>query len=573
LLLVVLGLVVWRLRTVQARGGRDMVVRRVWSGPDADRFGSVSRDGRLLAYVDPGSGNLVVHSLQTGGAHQLTHKPLGASQGNAEIPLLSPDGRYVAYAWRGLGPNALHVIDTDGKNDRVILQSDEIPAIQTKDWTPDGQQVAAVFRHRDGNHSLGLVAVRDGAIRTLARLGQRIPVSAYVSPDGRYLAYDLPAESGPSRRNIYSMNLASGGVVALVDHPSNDLVLGWAPDGRSVLFASDRTGTVDAWAVPVAEGRAAAEPFLVRKDTGRVWPMGFTAAGAYYYGLQTGLSDVYEADVDQTGRVVGPARPVAPQGMGANRLPGWSHDGSRLAYVSQPAPMHRLSEVRLMIRTQGTDQVVRPDLWHVEGASWSADGRYILVSGSDQQYNAGVYRVDIATGAATALVQSADVTRVFKEAVLLADGETLLYRAQEWGAEPAPLTRRDGRGRETILALSVYRFSISPDGRRIAYSSFDEKSEFIRVMPLEGGASQELLRQARGGRIRSLAWMPNGKTLLFSRKGALWALPASGGEPQKLELSGEDLRDVRVHPSGRKIAFTAGVGRGELWVMENVLRR
>ena len=29
----------------------------------------------------------------------------------------------------------------------------------------------------------------------------------------------------------------------LVEHPANDIVLGWAPDGKWVLFTSDRADT------------------------------------------------------------------------------------------------------------------------------------------------------------------------------------------------------------------------------------------------------------------------------------------------------------------------------------------
>jgi hypothetical protein len=36
-------------------------------------------------------------------------------------------------------------------------------------------------------------------------------------------------------------------------------------------------------------------------------------------------------------------------------------------------------------------------------------------------------------------------------------------------------------------------------------------------------------------------------------------------------LTIEGLRDVSIHPDGRRIAFNAGFKRGEQWVMENLL--
>jgi hypothetical protein len=54
-------------------------------------------------------------------------------------------------------------------------------------------------------------------------------------------------------------------------------------------------------------------------------------------------------------------------------------------------------------------------------------------------------------------------------------------------------------------------------------------------------------------------------------KTELWRIPLQGGEPQKLDLTAEKMREIRVHPDGRHIAFTAGQDKQEVWVMENFL--
>jgi Tol biopolymer transport system component len=56
-----------------------------------------------------------------------------------------------------------------------------------------------------------------------------------------------------------------------------------------------------------------------------------------------------------------------------------------------------------------------------------------------------------------------------------------------------------------------------------------------------------------------------------SSKTELWSISVQGGEPRKLELTAENMRDLSVHPDGRHIAFTAGRDRSEVWVMENFL--
>jgi tricorn protease len=56
--------------------------------------------------------------------------------------------------------------------------------------------------------------------------------------------------------DIYLMPVEGGREVPLVSHPENDYPLGWTPDGKRVLFASDRAGTIGVWMIQVANGKA-----------------------------------------------------------------------------------------------------------------------------------------------------------------------------------------------------------------------------------------------------------------------------------------------------------------------------
>src|SRR5262250_2016647 len=64
-----------------ASGSSEMVVRRVWAGPDVNGQGSVSPDGRYLSYADPTTGNLALRDLLTGKMRYLTNNT--ESGGNA----------------------------------------------------------------------------------------------------------------------------------------------------------------------------------------------------------------------------------------------------------------------------------------------------------------------------------------------------------------------------------------------------------------------------------------------------------------------------------------------------------
>ena len=71
------------------------------------------------------------------------------------------------------------------------------------------------------------------------------------------------------------------------------------------------------------------------------------------------------------------------------------------------------------------------------------------------------------------------------------------------------------------------------------------------------------------GQISSIAWSRDGRVLLFARRDELWRVAVAGGAAQKVASVAPNLHELRLHPDGRRIAFTAGVHHGEVWVMEN----
>ena len=78
---------------------------------------------------------------------------------------------------------------------------------------------------------------------------------------------------------------------------------------------------------------------MVKPDMGRISPMGFTRRGSYYYGLRTGMNDVYVATLDlATGKLLAPPTKATQRFVGSNHGPAWSPDGKYLAYISQRGP-------------------------------------------------------------------------------------------------------------------------------------------------------------------------------------------------------------------------------------------
>ena len=51
----------------------------------------------------------------------------------------------------------------------------------------------------------------------------------------------------------------------------------------------------------------------------------------------------------------------------------------------------------------------------------------------------------------------------------------------------------------------------------------------------------------------------------------VWRVAAEGGEPERLELTVDEMWWLRVHPDGRRVATGAMKGTIEVWALENFL--
>jgi len=574
-----------------ALGGQDtaMRVRQVWAGPQDDLLGAPTRDGRYLTCQDWPSENVAVRDLATGQKRMLTSK----AKGSLEFAMLSqpsPDGKEVAYSWYNAEDfYDLRIVGIGGSNPRVLLTGRELKEVDPYDWSPDGKNVLAVFIRRDTTCQLALVSALDGSVRILKTFDRGWPGRARFSPDGRYVAYHLAQQPGSTARDVGVFAVDGSRETVVVRHPADDVLFDWTPDGKGLLFGSDRSGTMGAWWIQVADGQPVGTPELVKPDLGQdVRPLGFTRDGSYYYEVRTGMSDVYIAEVDfASGRVLAPPIPATERFAGSNNGPDWSRDGRQLAYLSHRGPGVWGARV-MCVRDAATGEVreVSSKLKSVIGIRWFPDGRFLLAAGLSPSGERGAFRVDVQTGEFDRVDLSTPAP-IAMRAVWSADGKTMFYG--RWGpaAGASTIVARDlATGREeqlhSVTEPSVYQspLSISPDGQRLAVVVRDKggAARHLTVVPAAGGEARDVLRSTELSWPVSIAWTPDGQGVLFVKqpgtrnsKTELWLVPVNGGEPRKLDLSAPNMRELSVHPNGRRIAFTSGGDRSEVWVMENFL--
>jgi len=79
-----------------------------------------------------------------------------------------------------------------------------------------------------------------------------------------------------------------------------------------------------------------------------------------------------------------------------------------------------------------------------------------------------------------------------------------------------------------------YRLSLSPDGKKLAFSSIENDKQHIYTMPVDGGEPMQLTEM----QAREPVYSPDGSMIAFVEDemfgvggGGLWTIPASGGSP------------------------------------------
>ena len=581
---------------VRPSGGRVGVVtstlpgaRRFWEGQAAGQFlGSPSPDGRYISFVDWTTLNLALWEIATGAQRPLTND--GATAGGAPYwSRISPDGTTVAFTFFSAGETGdLRLVRLDNPKAKALYRNDQIAYAQPFDWSPDSKRLLVVFAMPDRTNRIAIVSVADGSVRILKTLDWRQPLAMNFSPDGRWIVYDLPQQDSGPERDLFLLAADGTRESRLVDHPADDYLLGWAPDGKTVLFASDRTGAPGAWSLQVVDGKAIGSPRFVRSELGlRVHPMGFSRMGAFFYFVETRVSDLYTSALDFASGAADPVVSITGRFVGAYESADWSRDGRELAVVATEttgpvtpsSPPGRRLIVRAVDGSGARD--LRPDLSGFTWPRWSPDGQSILVSGRDQKNRKGFFRVDAASGHVAELLREEPGTNLILRAEWAPDGKSLFYVRKD--AACSCVVKRDltsGRDNEidrmppsgTTILLAP-----SPDGRSVAVSARDGSRRVLKTIPAGGGEGRVL---AEGETLRwfdFVTWTPDAREVLFGRQMApdqhveVWRVPAAGGEARRTGLSMDSLRDLRLHPDGRRVVFAAGQNRGELWVMENFL--
>ena len=181
--------------------------------------------------------------------------------------------------------------------------------------------------------------------------------------------YDYPEQDGAADHDLYVLDAHTDEQWPLDVSPGHDISPFWTPDGRAVVFLSDRNRNPSIWVVPVENGRPQGAARLIKDNIGRVVVRGFTHCGALHYQLSAGFAEVYVASIDTSER----PQPISPRQALSNYHPVWSRDGRYVAYASE----RRLRGRELWVYDAQTRSESRVPVTFSLGRpyGWSQDGR------------------------------------------------------------------------------------------------------------------------------------------------------------------------------------------------------
>jgi Tol biopolymer transport system component len=576
---------------------KEFNLHKVWSGPLTDVLGSPSPDGKYLSIVDWRTGDLGIRDLSTGNNQRLTDKGTWAE--SSEFALFSrwsPDGKKIVYNWFNKEQHVeLRILALDNPNPRILLAMEDMHYVHPFQWAPDGKNILALMTKAPNISQIGLISVADGSFHALIisdkDWANNLPLFTF-SPDGKYIAYSFPQDEDTQNRDIFLMSVEDKREIPLIIHPMNDSLLGWSSDGEWILFASNRTGSTDAWVVKVNQGKLIQSPEMIKKDIGHIDPMGFTRYGSFYYGLSNRMTDVYSIQIaSESGEILSPPEKVTLHYEGTNRNPAYSEDGKYLAYVSERG-LGPLSRNVLCVRDLQSGKEEEFFLEPKNGSypRWSPDGRYISFEGMDRD----IYRIDVHSGAVDLIVQAEHGIIIYSHR-WSKDGKSIFYtRSDDPKATGQTAWRKShiyvhdiASGQDKILPGSpdnAKDIDISPDGDWLVFVNRDEK-KVLGVIPTSG-EEPRILCSYEHPATRPIypTWIAGGRFILFTRVSSgldevpeTWEIvriPVEGGEIQSLGLEMTEFRHFSAHPDGQHIVFhsTGSQMRGpEVWVMENFL--
>jgi len=340
-----------------------------------------------------------------------------------------------------------------------------------------------------------------------------------ISPDGSLIVFSrgfVDATKDQNQSNLWLVDAKGERLRQLTDGAWRDSNPAWSPDGTRIAFVSNRSGSSQIHVVWV-DTRESLQLTRVERDPSNLrWSPDGRLVGFTMRLLDE--SPLLPVKLPKT-----PKGAQLAKGAVIVDRTTWGQDGVG------PVSKGHVHVFAVDASVGGTPrQVTRGDYGHA-GYDWSRDGRTLYVSGirkPDAEYlrnDSEIYAVSVETGEAKTLT--------------------------------------DRSGPDTNPA-------VSPDGRWIAYTGFDQKDYTNHVSSLylmdAGGGGKRLLAGGLPSSPTDLAWAADGTGVHYSMQERgeqnVYVVPIrEGAAPRKLTTGTHVLSQISIARSGRAAGVRSSV--------------
>ena len=430
-------------------------------------------------------------------------------------------------------------------------------------------------------------------------------ISLDVAPSGRTIVFDLLGD-------LYTLPMEGGKATRITSGQAFDAQPHWSPDGRTIVFTSDRTGAENLWTVK-SDGSGAR---ALTREQGRAFiSPTYTPDGRYVVVSRNGNTPgynlyMYHRDGGTGLQLTGtaPAAPVAPQGGGGPTLPSnyvGAAFGSNPRYVYsavRTAPGGGYNQTSLdwqigvydretgktFVRTDAVGSGMRPAL--------SPDGKWLvyatrrdsltalrlrdLVTGDERWLAPSVQRDDQESRYSRDLLPPFSFTPDSRAIVLAHHGKIWRIDVADGRQTMIPFTADVDQmiggaiaidfpyDDSMLVARQIRNATTSPDGRQLAFSALDKlwtldlascTVSSASVAPASRCTPRRVTTSQNVGEF-SPAWSPDGRSLAY----VTWSEQA-GGDVYRVRMDGRRAAAPERLSSQPgfydKLAYSRGGGR------------
>jgi Tol biopolymer transport system component len=339
-------------------------------------------------------------------------------------------------------------------------------------WTPDGREIVVASGKWDASGLWRVTVSGAGPPRRLEFAGDYADFPA-ISRSGRLAYAQRSIDVNIWRANLSSVGGNSGPPKRFIASTYTDMFPQFSPDGRRILFLSDRTGRTEVW---VSNG-----------DGGN--PMQLTSMNAPVVGAPRWSPDgeriVFDSNRDGRWEVYviraagGPARRMTND-PADDCCGNWSQDGHWIYFMSR-----RTGEPQIWKMPSGGGEAMQITKHGGHVAIESPDGRFVYYSirGGEGERDglSGLRRVPVAGGEEVVVLPSI----TFYNFAVVREGIYFIPRADPEGRYAIHfLSFATGKTRQIVSLSGVVEpgLSVSPDGRSVLYGQIDERRSDLKLV-------------------------------------------------------------------------------------------